>query len=214
MSDLEKIVILGAGGFGREVYYLIDRTRFEPVGFLDPGVVRLQELPIPILGNDSMLCELQKKRDVHSCVVAVGDITKRKYIYSSVSNYDMKLPVIVSTNATVMSSDIAKGTIVYPGVVVMNDCVIGEGVLINSGATFGHNVKIDNFCNINPGVHLAGGIHIGKEAFIGMGTLVRENVSIGDRAVVGAGSLVLENIPADSLAYGRPAKPGDKRHPA
>ncbi len=49
-------------------------------------------------------------------------------------------------------------------------------------------------------------VTIGKNVWIGSGAIVLPGVIIGDNAVVGAGSVVTKDIPANSLAYGTPAR--------
>ena len=104
------------------------------------------------------------------------------------------------------SKDIQDGVILYPGVVIMNDCRIGKFTMLNSGVTLGHDVVIGDFCNINPGAHLAGKIAVGDGTFIGLGTSIKENITIGKNAVIGAGSVVLNDVPDDTTVYGSPAK--------
>ncbi len=49
-------------------------------------------------------------------------------------------------------------------------------------------------------------VHIGRNCWLGAGVTVLPGVSIGDNSVIGAGSLVTKDIPANSVAYGSPAK--------
>ena len=206
MDSKEKIVIIGAGGFGLEVYHLLNKNRFDVVGFVDPDVDSKQ-LPAPVLGDDSIIAELKSAQLVNSCVIAIGNIQKRKVLFRTVLEHSLELPAIIHKDTTLISKKIADGSIIYPGTVMMNDCMVGRGVLINSGVTFGHDVVVGDFCNINPGVHLAGRINIADEVFIGIGSSIKENINIGKGAVIGAGSVVINDIPANSTVYGVPAKP-------
>jgi bifunctional UDP-N-acetylglucosamine pyrophosphorylase/glucosamine-1-phosphate N-acetyltransferase len=53
---------------------------------------------------------------------------------------------------------------------------------------------------------------IGDNAFIGSGTLIVAPKEIGSNAKTGAGSVITHNIPADTLAYGVPARQKKKKH--
>ncbi|HOV48599.1 MAG TPA: bifunctional UDP-N-acetylglucosamine diphosphorylase/glucosamine-1-phosphate N-acetyltransferase GlmU [Anaerolineae bacterium] len=55
--------------------------------------------------------------------------------------------------------------------------------------------------------------HIGEGAFIGSDTLLVAPVEIGAGAKTGAGSVVTHDVPADSLAYGVPARVREKKEP-
>jgi len=48
---------------------------------------------------------------------------------------------------------------------------------------------------------------IGERAFVGAGTLLVAPVTLGEGAKTGAGSVVTRDIPANTLAYGAPARP-------
>jgi len=55
-------------------------------------------------------------------------------------------------------------------------------------------------------VTLAGHVTVGRGAQIFTGGVVAPNVAIGEDTTVGAGSIVLENLPANSKAFGNPAR--------
>ncbi|KHF39700.1 gamma carbonic anhydrase [Halalkalibacter okhensis] len=68
-------------------------------------------------------------------------------------------------------------------------------LIIEDDVTVGHQVMLHS-CTIR------------KEALIGMGSIVLDGAEIGEGAFIGAGSLVPpgKKIPANSMAFGRPAK--------
>ncbi len=53
---------------------------------------------------------------------------------------------------------------------------------------------------------LVRGATVGNHVVIGGGVTIGPGVEIGDNVFVGAGATVLQDIPADSLAYGSPAR--------
>jgi sugar O-acyltransferase (sialic acid O-acetyltransferase NeuD family) len=208
MTDKQKICIVGAGGFGREVYHLLfqndGETIYDCVGFVDCG--NNTNLPVPIIGHESQMVQLITKHDFSNCVFAIGKIQKRKTVYGKIKNHALKFPKIIDSSVKCYSVDIAEGAIIYPGAVIMNDCKIGKFSLINSGVTLGHEVVIGNFCNINPGVNIAGRVEIGDCTFVGIGACIKDKVSVGTNVIIGAGSVVLRNVPDNTMVYGVPAK--------
>ncbi|MCH8012537.1 MAG: acetyltransferase [Candidatus Marinimicrobia bacterium] len=205
MVDKEKIAIIGAGGFGNEVYHLLDKDKFEPIGFIDNNNLK-ENLPFSVIGNEDVMSTLMENYQFASCVIAIGNIKKRQKIYSKIGGMKLRFPQIIHSSIQSHSADIGEGTIIYPNVVIMNGCKVGKFSLINSGVTFGHDVLIGDFCNINPGVHLAGKITIGDGSFIGIGASIKEDIHIGGNAVIGAGSVVLKDVPDGTTVYGVPAK--------
>ena len=205
MGSKEKIVIIGAGGFGGEVFHLINANQYQCIGFIDYKKTG-KELPVPIIGHEDDIEQLVTTYSFSNCVIAIGDLDQRKNIYTKIEKFDIQFPAIVHSSVQSFSKDINLGTIIYPGVIIMNNCKIGKFSLLNSGVTLGHEVVIGNFCTINPGAHLAGRITIGDGSFIGIGTSIKEKITIGKNAIIGAGSVVLNDVPDGATVYGVPAR--------
>ena len=203
----KKIVIIGAGGFGREVFNLINKDLFEIIGFIDNVTNVDSNLPLPIIGDDNLILKLKEKGIADHACVTIGNLQKRKAIFETAFISELFLPQIIHSSSTILTSiSLGFGVVIYPNVVVMNDCNIGRGVLLNAGVTLGHDVIVGDFSSINPGAHIAGKVRIGQEVLIGIGASIRENVIIGNRVIIGAGSVVINDIPDNSIAYGIPAK--------
>jgi sugar O-acyltransferase (sialic acid O-acetyltransferase NeuD family) len=201
-----KIAIIGAGGFGREVYSIINKADYDIVGFIDNSLDQHIELPVPIIGGDEILPDLQQKNIADAVCIAIGNMHVRSKLFYLAQGAGLSLPAIIHPSATILSQkQIGDGSIIYPQVVIMDNCHIGNGVLLNSGVTLGHDVIIGNFSSVNPGVNLAGRIEVGKYSMIGIGTCVRENLSIGDNVIIGAGSVVVKNVGSDQTVFGVPA---------
>ncbi|WP_218132942.1 acyltransferase [Dyadobacter soli] len=120
-------------------------------------------------------------------------------------------------------------------VLIRAECEIGDRVVILHGSTLEGRIKIGkgvkimahvyipsrtvigSMVFIGPGVNIlnatlpmreagiAGAI-IGNHVVIGGGATIGPGVTIGDNVFVGAGAVVMQDIPANSLAYGVPAK--------
>ena len=82
---------------------------------------------------------------------------------------------------------------------------IDTGVIINTGATIEHEVKIGKFSHVGPNSTVCGGSTIGENVFIGANAVIKQGVQIGDNSIIGAGSVVLNNIPVNTTYVGNPA---------
>jgi sugar O-acyltransferase (sialic acid O-acetyltransferase NeuD family) len=202
----QKIVIIGAGGFGREVFSIINREQFDIVGFIDNNIDENNILPAPIIGSDEIIPHLKSEHKVNAVCIALGNMNIRSKLFQIAQAVGLDVPTIIHPSATVLSKNkIGDGTIIYPNVVIMDNCCIGNCVLINSGITLGHDVIIGDFSSINPGANLAGRIKIGRYSMIGIGACIKENLTIGDNVIVGAGSVVVKSVESDRTVFGVPA---------
>jgi len=208
MKKNRRISIIGSGGFACEVLSILESTNYECLGFIDSNK-NLTNLPLPIIGHEDEMNLLIEKYNFSNCIIAIGNPIVRKKVSNKIQEYSLKYPVISDLSAVSKSNDIKSGTIIYPNVVIMNNCKIGKFTLINSGVTLGHDVTVGDFCNINPGANLAGKIKVGNGSFIGIGASIKENINIGKNVVIGAGSVVIEDVPDNTIVYGVPAKPQD-----
>ena len=96
---MENIVLVGAGGFGREVLQLIDCNLFNPVGFIDPDASQSSNLSLPILGDDSLIPFLKEKNIAPSICLTVGDVEIREKIFNIAVKHNLHLPNIIHPSA-------------------------------------------------------------------------------------------------------------------
>lgn len=206
---MTRLVIIGAGGFGREVLGIArDIGGFDVVGLLDqdPSLHGTVIDGCAILGDDRALAELARRSGTSACV-ALGEPRARKRAFEACEKLGLELPSLVHPNAYLSpQSRLGRGAVLYPGCVVMPGCVIGNGVLINAGATIGHEAIIEDFCDLNPGVRLGGRVTLREGVFVGMGACLRERVTVAEHAVIGAGSVVLHDVSPNATCYGVPAR--------
>ncbi|WNF36142.1 gamma carbonic anhydrase family protein [Bacillaceae bacterium IKA-2] len=99
---------------------------------------------------------------------------------------------------TVIRGDVSP-TIIGDRVNVQDNCTLHQSpqypLILEDDVTIGHQVLLHSSL-------------IRKGALIGMGSIILDGAEIGEGAFIGAGSLVSQGkkIPANSLAFGRPAK--------
>lgn len=202
----QKIVIIGAGGFGREVYSIINREKYDIVGFIDNNLDEDNILPVPIIGSDEIIPNLKSEHKINAVCIALGNRKIRSKLFQIAQDGGLDVPTIIHPSAIVLSKNkIGDGAIIYPNVVIMDNCCIGNCVLINSGVTLGHDVIISDFSTINPGANLAGRITIGSYSMIGIGACIKENLTIGNNVIIGAGSVVVKSVESDRTVFGVPA---------
>lgn len=205
-----RVAIYGAGGFAREVAWLLSTRRetFDFVGYIEDGSPEgrvVQGAPV-----HSWECFRDTCGDA-MVVIGVGDPRARRmlaekcaaagYLFAALSHRGVEMSDSVVCGA---------GSILCAGSVLTVNIRVGQHVHLNLLSTVGHDVIIGDFVTISPGVNISGNVQIGCGAFIGTGASIINGSSaqpllIGDRAVVAAGACVTANVEADCLYTGVPA---------
>lgn len=208
------IVIIGNGGFGREVLELIrdiniySRNPYNIIGFLnnDPTTWGNNCNGIPILGDESVLDTLGKI----SVVVGIGDPqVKRKVVEKlngKVSFPNLIHPSVIASKNVSGGNSIGKGNIITAGNILTCNISIKNHAMINLACTLGHDSVINDYVVVSPGVNISGNVIIKEGAYLGTGCTILENKIIGSWSVVGGGALVNTDIPDNCTAVGIPAK--------
>jgi sugar O-acyltransferase (sialic acid O-acetyltransferase NeuD family) len=206
------MVIIGAGGMGREALFLLQNIntkskQYTILGFIDNDI-DLQGKTVngfPILGNDSWLDNYQDEINV---VAAIGSpFARKKTIEKFDKNSNITFPNIIANDVTYSDCVyMGRGNIIGFSSVLMVNITIGNFVIVNPSCIIQHDVSIGDFVSLYGSVHIAGNVSIGECAEIGVGAKVIQGKSIGDNAIIGAGAVVVRDIPANCTAVGVPAK--------
>lgn len=208
-SDCRRLVIVGAGGFGREVLQWARDSwpdyASRIAGFLSDDSKRLDGFStgLTILGPVASY----EKRPGDYLLLGIGVAYSRRMVAERLIARGAEFVTLVHPTAVVAeSARIGRGSIVCPGVIVSDSARLGESVLMNYHASLGHDASAGDFAVLSPYATLGGGATVGDDVFLGLHASVGPSVTVGSRSKVSANSCVLSNAPADSLVYGVPGR--------
>ncbi len=210
--SLEKVVIIGAGGFGREVLDVLEAVNqvqptYDILGFVvDPGYQTPGMIlnDIPILGYYDWL-ESHKTEVKATC--GVGAPAARYRLIRKAEQIGVQFFSAIHPRAILTRwVNLGAGSIITAGCILTNNIRIGEHVHLNLDCTIGHDVVIEDFVTVSPGVHVSGNVTLKQGCFIGTGANLIEGKTLGAWSVVGAGSVVVKDIPENATAVGVPAE--------
>jgi sugar O-acyltransferase (sialic acid O-acetyltransferase NeuD family) len=210
---LQQLLIVGAGGFGRETAELVRALnqvgeRWELLGFLDdaPVLAGTQVDGLSVLGPIDAIQQFSNAR----LVVTVGhpsNFFSRKRIVTRLGLDPSRFATLIHPQASLpASSHVGTGTVVLAGVVVTTAVSLGSHVVVMPGTVLTHDDVVADYATLGAGVRLAGRVRVGEGAYVGAGALVREDLSIGAWALIGMGAVVLTDVPPGEVWVGVPAR--------
>lgn len=210
---MKDLLIIGAGGFGREVAWVVDRINeknpeWNLLGFIDdnPEMKGVELNGYKVIGATE---EIGNYPDAF-VVCAVGSSKVRKKIIEGVKEKfpETKFATLIDPSAEISKYvEIGEGTIICAHNIITVNIKIGAHVIINLNCTVGHDAVLGDFDTLYPDVNVSGITTVGECTELGTGMQVIQGRIIGSNTIVGAGAVVIRDIPDKCTAVGNPAKP-------
>lgn len=176
----EKLLLVGAGGFGRMVAELA-MLRYD-CAFVDDGQTAGVEIcGIPVVGGLTDLPELRKEYDL--LVVGIGNNQFRAQVYEKAKALGYAFPNIVSPSTYISPfSKIGYGCVILQNACVQNGASVGNGVLLNAGTEIHCDAAVGDYALIYTNSVIRTGATVGSLARIGSNCAICNNVNVPDGA--------------------------------
>lgn len=196
---MKDIYILGAGGFSKEVGWLVSEvpdTQF--IDFIDED-------------DEQDLHDLLKEAPKERFYFAMGIgspriLAKVARAFSIYKNVYWPTLIHPSVLGDMPNITFGKGCIVCAGNVFTTDISIGDFNIINLNSTLGHDLRTGSFCVINPNCSTSAYTTLEGENLVGVGSTILAGKTMHTGATLGAGAVLTKDIPAGETWAGVPAK--------
>ena len=210
-AAVSRILIVGAGGFGREVLQWARDAWPEHVsriaGFLSAERGRLDHhaCSLEIIGDP----DRYEPQSGDALLLAIGIPVIRRQVAESLRlRGAMFLTLVHPTAIVAPTATIGEGSVICPYAIVSDAARVGAFVLMNYHSSLGHDASAGDHAVLSPYATLGGNSHIGEDVFMGLHASVGPGKRIGTRSKVSANSCALSDAPPESIIYGAPGRVG------
>ena len=208
---MRHLVIIGAGGYGREMFGAALEsvgfgTAFDVRGYLDArsdALAGFKGYP-PVIGSP----ETYEPEADDVFIAALGSIASRRRCVELVKARGGTFVSLVHRTAVLGPNvSVGEGSFVAPHVTLTADVSVGRHVAVFHNTSVGHDAVLENFSHVYAQCSVGGSVRIGSGAVVYPGSVVVPRRTIGEGAVVGAGSTVILNVKPGMTVFGNPARP-------
>lgn len=206
---MKNIVIIGAGGVGRETALIIEKINevnltWNLIGFIDDNINSWNKVinGYPVVGGINYLEKLPVDTYI---IIAIANYEIKKKIVKKINN-KFKFATIIHPKVWIHDYiKIGEGSIIYEGAIITTNIKIGNHVIISPKCGIGHDSIIKDYVSLLWNVNISGNDIIEEGVMMGTGSTVIQGKKIGEGSIIGAGAVVIEDIDAYSTAVGVPA---------
>lgn len=234
-SGMKQLVIVGAGGFGRECLQIakdmirqaqlvregicvedfgtneerrrqsLDAANWEIKGFLDDNPMALEGVD-PGYSVISGISEYQMEpEDIFVCAIASNRIKQK--VMTQLAKRGAVFVNLFHPKALV--ADTARfgiGNVMYPFSILSDHTSMGDFVTLNMHSVLGHDAKVADYVTISSFCDITGGVVLEQGVFLGSHSSIVPGIKVSEWAYVCAGSTVMTRVKANTKVLGTPAK--------
>lgn len=215
-AQLTPLVIVGAGGFGREVLDVVEAVNavqptYDVLGFIDDGIddVNLRRITARGLSHlGSVADHLDGPRAGTAYVIGIGGTATRRSLAARFDAAGAAAATLVHPSSTHGAGvSLGAGTVVCAGVRLTTNIVVGRHVHLNLNVTVGHDTTIGDHVSINPLASISGDCHLEDGVLVGVAGVVLNGLRVGADATVGGSACAVRDVAPGTTVVGVPAKP-------
>lgn len=204
-----KLIIVGAGGLGQEIYsqvigdsahgvvWKVDAFIDDAYEGQDKEVINGIKLTGGILNH--------QPSDGNVYVLGLSNPCLKKKVVNILEGRGAIFVPICTRMTAGQNVDLSDAFYAFD-VKISNNVKVGKSCYVDSENIISHDVTLGDFCHLGPRNFIAGNVSVGDKVIIQGGACIAKGLTIGEGAEIGLGAVVLRNVPPHSLVIGNPAR--------
>jgi|SaaInl8_200m_RNA_FD_contig_71_339519_length_8039_multi_7_in_0_out_0_7 sugar O-acyltransferase (sialic acid O-acetyltransferase NeuD family) len=202
---MKNIIIIGAGGFGREIYSYIQDDIHKGFlknctfkGFVDDDEINFKNLKIK---EEKWLGTIDEYKYLENdfVIIAIGSIKARNSIISKLNYKKVNFYSYIHNSVFVAADAIVNdGIIICPNSMIQSNALVEQYCILNIFTSIGHDSVLGKGSILSPYCTLNGNVHTGNNLFMGTHSSILLKSNIGSNCSIAAHTVVNGNI-VDSM---------------
>jgi sugar O-acyltransferase (sialic acid O-acetyltransferase NeuD family) len=209
MPAQDRLILVGAGRFGREMYFwaedCAEAGRVPALaGFIDDVVHGLPDAyNLPKLGS----IQDYVPQEGDQFVVALSEPPKKRKVVEQLKDRGARFATLLHPTTTVVrTATIGEGVIMCPYAMALPESRADRFVTILNYSGIGHDAVAGEFTTLSSLVDVTGRVQIGAMVSIGSGARLLPGIKVGDGATIGIGSVVVRSVKPGMTVFAAAAK--------
>lgn len=203
---MKDLIIIGGGGFAKEVIWLANDCNRKVKGVLDDS---LQTHNTQVQGA-TVLGDVSSWINYKDCefIIAIGSPrTRQKVLEKMLTFGEPDFATLIHPSVRLSNTvSIGEGSIICAGSILTADIVLGKHNILNLNVTVGHECEFANYVTIAPMVAVSGNVKLHYLVEVGTGAVIRQGLELAEGSMLGMGGILTKNIPERMIYAGNPAK--------
>lgn len=209
---MKDLIIIGASGYGREIYDMIERInekeeKYNILGFIDDNekIWGTEINTVNVLGGTDYVKKHIRKKEV-SAVLAIASADAKKKIKSELDEYVQWETLIDPTAIVSKYCNVGKGSLIGAFTQIGPNSIVGDFCSILYACNIGHDAILENYVSIMDYCDITGYDHLEESVYIGTSVAILPGIRVCKESVLGGGTVVVKDILEKGTYVGVPAR--------
>lgn len=207
---MKDLVIIGAGGFGRETLAMVEeineaKPTWNFLGFIDDNPEADTAEGATILGGMDYLKQMDTKP---YAVISIASATVREKLAGECEAAGVPFATLIHPTVRMKGQlcTVGEGSILCEGVLLAVNSHVGKHCILNMECGLGHDTVLADYVSMMSETITGGDTYIGKGCYFGLRCTIINQIRIADNCTFGAAAVVVKSAEVPGTYVGVPAK--------